>query len=390
MATKLPIYKTNEIAKLVGVSKNTLIRWEEEGLIPPAMRDGRGWRVWTKDALEKIIEIKKTKEFINKNYVPETRLIVNIIGYGNQGLVWAKNLKDSGVYVNVLLQEKSNSIRNARRDGFEVLGIEKSLRSGGIFCLLIPDEEHELFFKKYRGAVNDSCFFIFAHGYSVGYLGIDVNARKALLAPKGIATAVRFNYLEGKRTPACIYAESSSDEKIVKKLAGLLGLYPLIKASFLKEAVSDLFTEQAILCGGVPAIMFKTFEILKKNGIPEELIVQECIQELSYILDVIKKQGLYGMYKAISPAAFSGGLMFWEELDKGASLNEVLDKTLDDISSKEFISQDDKFDRSEELENIKKKVESFDHAINNLNHMNLDYKITLDKTEEGGTINVPD
>jgi ketol-acid reductoisomerase len=375
MTRKLPIYKTNEIAKLVGVSKNTLIRWEEEWLIPPAMRDGRGWRVWTKDALEKIIEVKKSKELINKNNVSDARLTVNIIGYGNQGTVWAKNLRDSGAYVNILLKERSDSIKLAKKDGFEVLGIEKALGNGGIFCLLIPDEEHEFFFKKYKDSINQSCLFIFAHGYSVGYTGLSFNARKALLAPKGIAKAVRFNYLEGKKTLSCFFAESSADEKTVKKLAVFLGLHPLIKTDFFKEALSDLFTEQAVLCGGVPAIILKTFNLLREQGVSEALIVQECIQELSYILDVIKKQGLYGMYKAISPLAFSGGIKVWKDIDNRLGIDEILEKAIADISSKRFIEQHSNFDRVKELEDMRERSEKFDQAINSL---------------KGGSINVPD
>jgi len=374
MVKNLPIYKTNEIAKLVGVSKNTLIRWEEDGLIPAAMRDGRGWRVWTKDALEKIIDVKKSKELVNKNNFSETRLTVNIIGYGNQGTVWAKNLRDSGVYVNVLLQEKSNSIKIVKRHGFEVLGIEKGLAKGGIFCLLIPDDEHEFFFKRYKKLLNNSCLLIFAHGYSVGYLDSNLNARKALLAPKGIAKAVRHNYLEGQKTPACYFAESVSDEKLLKKLAILLGLNPLMNTSFINEAVSDLFTEQAVLCGGVPSLILKTFDLLSKKGIPEKLIVEECIQELSYILDVIKKHGFYGMYKAISPIAFLGAVKVWKDIDKGLSVDELLEKTLDEILSKKLINQNESFDRNYELEKIRKKTEKFDNVINDI---------------KGGSTNVP-
>jgi ketol-acid reductoisomerase len=115
--------------------------------------------------------------------------------------------------------------------------------------------------------------------------------------------------------------------------------------------------------------------LLREKGVSEALIVQECIQELSYILDVIKKQGLYGMYKAISPIAFSGGIKVWKDIDKGFSVDQLLKKTIDEISSKQFIKQHSNFERDEELEDIRKRSEKFDQAINSL---------------KGGPINVSD
>ena len=174
-----PNYKTNELARLVGVSKNTLLRWEEDGLIPPALRDGRGWRVWSKTALEKIIELKKGKDFATKNPEFRNRLVVNIIGYGNQGSVWAKNLRDSGVVVHILLREESNSLKQASNDGFEIMSIQQGLEKGGIFCVMIPDEKQESFFDQYKAFINPTALFIFAHGYSVAYLGLNPKARKS-------------------------------------------------------------------------------------------------------------------------------------------------------------------------------------------------------------------
>ncbi|MEI6079315.1 MAG: MerR family DNA-binding transcriptional regulator [bacterium] len=361
-----PHYKTNELARLVGVSKNTLLRWEEAKLIPPAMRDGRGWRVWSKQALDKILELKKGKDLTSKTSDFKNRLVVNIIGYGNQGSVWAKNLKDSGAVVYVLLSDNSRSTRQARNDGFEVVSIEEGLERGGVFCLLIPDERHEDFFNKYKNRINPSSLFIFAHGYSIGYLGLDPKVRKALLAPKGIAKAVRFNYLDKRTTPAAYFVTSNTDKAIVKDLAEKLGLAPLLDATFFEEAVSDLFTEQVLLCGGVPYLMVRAFDMLKKKGIPEEVAVQECVHELSYILDVIKEKGIAGMYEAISPLAMSGGSKVWDDMDRGRSVEEVLINSLKDIESKKFISFFKKQNRESVLNNIKKKAVDFDKALHKL------------------------
>ncbi|MCX6113495.1 MAG: MerR family transcriptional regulator [Proteobacteria bacterium] len=362
-----PNYNTSELARLIGVSKNTLLRWEEEGLIPPALRDGRGWRVWSKSALEKIIELKKGKDLTVKNPEFRNRLVVNIIGYGNQGSVWAKNLRDSGAIVHILLREDSESLRQARNDGFEIISIQQGLESGGIFCVMIPDEKHETFFNQYKDFIRSTSLFIFAHGYSVAYMGLNPKARKALLAPKGIAKAVRFNYLDGKATPTAYFTESVRDVEIVKDLANKLGLAPLMNATFMEEATSDLFTEQVLLCGGVPALMVKTFNMLKENGVPEDIAVQECLQELSYILDVIKEKGIAGMYEAISPMAMAGGSKIWNDMDNGSPVSKILKNSFKDIDSKKIISFFKKHNREKTLDDIKKKTNDFDKALHRLN-----------------------
>lgn len=365
-----PYYKTNELARLVGVSKNTLLRWEEAGLIPSALRDGRGWRVWSKQALEKIMELKKGKDFTGpKSVDSRNRLLVNIIGYGNQGEVWAKNLRDSGAVVHVLLNEGSKSLKQVRNDGFEIMSIKKGLEQGGVFCLLIPDEQHKSFFEQHKDYINTSSLFVFAHGYSIGYLGLKPKVRKALLAPKGIAKAVRFNYLDGKKTPSAYFVESKDDEEIIRTMAEKIGLAPLIKTTFLDETVSDLFTEQVLLCGGVPALMVETFNMLKKKGISEEVAVQECVQELSYMIDVIKEKGLAGMYEAISPFAMAGGCKIWDDMDNGDSVQKIISNSFKDIDSKKLISFFKNHNRQKAMTNIKKKVYDFDKALHKLNNM---------------------
>ena len=360
-----PYYKTNELARLVGVSKNTLIRWEEEGLIPPPMRDGRGWRVWSKDAVEKIMELKKSKDF-RKPLDNDKKLTVNIIGYGNQGSVWAKNLKDSGALVNILLRPGSDSVRRVVNDGFEVLSIEQGLKQAhknSIFCMMIPDEEHMTFFKENENNIDKSFVFIFAHGFSVSFQGLRTKAKKILIAPKAIARLIRHNYLDGKTVPAVYSMEDEADIELVKTLTSKLGFSPLIRSSFEHETVSDLLTEQVIMCGGVPALIIETFEMLKSKGIPEDIAVQECLFELSYILDVVKEKGIAGMYQAISPVAASGGYKVFRQIDNGNSLKEVIKDSFRDIESKRFLTYFNDTKREEILGYIKKKAQNFDSAL---------------------------
>lgn len=362
-----PYYKTNELARLLGISKNTLLRWEEEGLIPSAMRDGRGWRVWTKECFDKILELKRSKELKKDiNVFSDHKLKVYIIGYGNQASVWAKNLKDSGAKVYILLRNKSSSASKAIDDGFEVFNIELGLKeapSSSIFCLLIPDEEHKKFFEQYEPLIKKDFVFIFAHGFSVAYDNIKTKAKKILLAPKAVAKQLRLKYLDSKTVPAVYCVDNDKDFKIVKELATAVGFAPLIKASFIQETMSDLLTEQAIMCGGVPALIIKTFEILKDNGIPEDIAVQECLFELSYILDLVKEKGIAGMYKAISPVASSGGYKIFKHIDKGASVNEVLESSFKDIRNKKFLKYFNQTKKQDVLNYINKKAKNFDTAL---------------------------
>jgi len=360
-----PYYKTNELARLVGVSKNTLIRWEEEGLIPPPMRDGRGWRVWSKDALEKIIEVKKSKDF-KKPSGNNARTVVHIIGYGNQGSVWAKNLRDSGVSVNVLLRLGSRSIKSVVNDGFEVMSIEQGLKQANknsVFCLMIPDEDHKAFFKEYEKIIDDSFVFVFAHGFSVAFDDVKTKAKTILLAPKSIAKLIRHNYLDHTATPV-VYSTSSNEETaLAKDLSAKLGFGPMIKSSFKEETISDLFTEQVIMCGGVPSLIIEAFELLKSKGISEEIAVQECLFELSYILEVIKEKGIAGMYNAISPVAASGGYKVFSDIEDGGSLKDIFKRSFADIDNKKFINYFNKTKRDDILKYIKKKAHNFDSAL---------------------------
>ena len=361
-----PYYKTNELAQLVGVSKNTLIRWEEEGLISAPMRDGRGWRVWNKDAVEKIIEIKKSKDFKKPLNGDNKKTVINIIGYGNQGSVWAKNLKDSGTFVNILLRPKSPSIRIALNDGFEVLSIEQGLKQApknSVFCLIIPDEEHKAFFKEYESFIDETFTFIFAHGFSVAFDNVKTKAKTILLAPKSIAKLIRNSYLDNKTVPAVYSVSNDAEQKLVNELSGKLGFAPLIKSTFEEETISDLFTEQVIMCGGVPSLIIEAFELLKSKGISEEIAVQECLFELSYILEVVKEKGIAGMYQAISPVAASGGYKVFGDIEDGNSLKEVFKRSFADIDNRKFVGYFNKTKREDILKYIKKKAHNFDSAL---------------------------
>jgi len=360
----MKVYSSLELAKLLGVSKNTLLRWEESKLIPEALRDGRGWRLWNKEHLHKILEFKNTVYGLKKAKVSDLR--ISIIGYGNQAKVWASILKTEGIKPKILLRKESITRKEAVRDGFEVKTIEQGLKEGSIFCLLIPDHEHESFFNKYKNLIDSKKLFIFAHGYSVSFLNIEIKARKALLAPKAIA-----NYILKHKTtkiPAAIFYQSSKDKKILYSIAKALNFYPLINISFKEEAISDLYTEQSLLCSSVPYLILKIFNKLVEYNIDKNIAVQETLFELTYILDTIKEHGFYTFYKKISPIAFKGSYEFIENLANIKELDLLLDKTLKNIVSKKFNHHN--FDKEKAITYFKKEAKVFDATLLNFTKLN--------------------
>lgn len=352
-------YSTAELAKLIGVSKNTVLRWEEQKLISAPYRDGRGWRVWDKNHLLEILEHKK--KFESHNVKSNKNLRVSIIGYGNQAKVWAKNLKSSGYNVKILLRKDSASFKNAFNDGFEAVELIQGLKEGTLFCLLIPDEEHEGFFKKYKEFLNSDKLFTFAHGYSIYYLKIKTEVRKVLLAPKAIATVIRERFFNNKPIPTAYYVENAKDKLISKELAKALGFYPLIDASFKEETVSDLYTEQALLCSSLPYFMLMTFNKLTENNFNKRLAFEECLNELDYIIQTIKEHGFYEFYKKISPIAFKGAMDFLEVLEKNTDLNSLLNNTFENIIKNKFTHLG--FNKDAMLKKIKNISKTFDETL---------------------------
>jgi ketol-acid reductoisomerase len=141
------------------------------------------------------------------------------------------------------------------------------------------------------------------------------------------------------------------------------GFYPLVEASFYEETVSDLFSEQAVLCSIVPYIIFKATEFLKSKGIPEEIAVYECLHELGFIIDVIKQKGFGGMYESISPVAMAGGLGILNEFKKSFDIDTYMEKIFSKIENKDFLNYLGNVDRKKLIQNIRHDSKSFDKSV---------------------------
>jgi ketol-acid reductoisomerase len=239
---------------------------------------------------------------------------VAIIGYGSQGHAHALNLKDSGVDVVVGLREGSGSEAKAKEHGLEVLPIADAASRGDLVMMLVPDELHRNVYEgEVRDGVAEGNMLLFGHGFSIHYgevqvpPGVDV----ALIAPKGPGHLVRRQYLEGSGVPGLVAVEqdaSGNAQALALAYAKGIGCTRggVIATSFKDETETDLFGEQAVLCGGASELVQAGFETLVEAGYDPKMAYFECLHELKLIVDLMYEKGLAGMRYSISNTAEYG------------------------------------------------------------------------------------
>jgi ketol-acid reductoisomerase len=239
---------------------------------------------------------------------------VAIIGFGSQGHAHAQNLKDSGVEVVVGLRDGSQSARAARDAGLDVAPVAEAASRGRIVMMLVPDELHRAVFEaEVRDGIAEGDLLGFGHGFSVHYgeveppPGVDV----ALIAPKGPGHLVRRQFTEGSGVPGLIaVAQDATGQARALALAYARGIGctrgGVIETTFKDETETDLFGEQAVLCGGASALVQAGFETLVEAGYDPEMAYFECLPELKLIVDLMYEKGLAGMRYSISNTAEYG------------------------------------------------------------------------------------
>jgi ketol-acid reductoisomerase len=239
---------------------------------------------------------------------------VAIIGYGSQGHAHALNLKDSGVDVVVGLREDSGSADAARGHGLEVLPIADAASRGDLVMLLVPDELHRTVWEsEVRDGIAEGNLLLFGHGFSVHYgeveppPGVDV----ALVAPKGPGHLVRRQYTEGSGVPGLVAVQQDATGRardLALAYAKGIGCTRggVIETSFKDETETDLFGEQAVLCGGASELVQAGFETLVEAGYDPRMAYFECLHELKLIVDLMYEKGLAGMRYSISNTAEYG------------------------------------------------------------------------------------
>src|SRR6201991_1784785 len=241
---------------------------------------------------------------------------VAIIGFGSQGHAHALNLKDSGVSVVVGLREGSASADAAKAPGLEVLPVAEVASRGDIVMVLVPDElHHDVYENEVRDGIAEGNTLLFGHGFSVHYgeveppPGVDVG----LVAPKGPGHLVRRQYLEGSGVPCLVaVAQDASGDALGVALAYAKGIGGtrggVIETTFKDETETDLFGEQAVLCGGVTELVRAGYETLTEAGYDPRLAYFECLHELKLIVDLMYEKGIAGMRYSISNTAEYGDL----------------------------------------------------------------------------------
>jgi ketol-acid reductoisomerase len=275
---------------------------------------------------------------------------VAIIGYGSQGHAHALNLKDSGVDVVVGLRESSKSVAEARQQGLEVLPVTDAASRGDIVMMLVPDELHRAVWEQeVADGIADGNLLMFGHGFSVHYgevvppAGVDV----ALAAPKGPGHLVRRQFLEGSGVPGLIaVAQDATGNARALALAYSKGIGctrgGVIETTFKDETETDLFGEQAVLCGGASELVQAGFETLVEAGYDPEMAYFECLHELKLIVDLMYEKGLAGMRYSISNTAEYGDYTRGKRVitdETRASMRKILAEIQSGDFAREWIAE---------------------------------------------------
>jgi ketol-acid reductoisomerase len=241
---------------------------------------------------------------------------VAILGYGSQGHAHALNLKDSGVDVVVGLREGSSSADKAKRDGVRVESIADAASEGDLVMVVLPDEKQAgVFEAEIHDGIAPGNLLMFAHGFSIHYAQIDPGPEigVGMVAPKGPGHLVRRQFLEGNGVPGLIavHRDPGGDARdLVLAYAKGIGCTRagVIETTFKDETETDLFGEQAVLCGGVTELVRAGYETLVEAGYDPRLAYFECLHELKLIVDLMYEKGISGMRYSISNTAEYGDL----------------------------------------------------------------------------------
>ncbi len=241
---------------------------------------------------------------------------VAIIGYGSQGHAHANNLKDSGVDVVVGLRPGSASEAKARNAGLTVQPVDAAVRGADLVMVLVPDEHQaRLYRDTIAPAVKEGATLAFAHGFNIHYGQIEPRADLdvVMIAPKGPGHLVRSTYTQGGGVPTLIAIHQDASGRargiaLSYASANGGGRAGVIETTFKEETETDLFGEQAVLCGGATALVQAGFETLVEAGYAPEMAYFECLHELKLIVDLMYEGGIANMRYSISNTAEYGDL----------------------------------------------------------------------------------
>lgn len=271
---------------------------------------------------------------------------IAIIGYGSQGHAHAQNLRDSGMDVIVGLYEGSKSAEIAKKDGFEVYLVSEAVKLASIIMVLVNDEkQYSIYKKSIEPFLTKGKTLGFAHGFNIHFKRIvpSIEIDVIMIAPKGPGHTVRWQYLEGHGVPSlyAVYQDPSGEAVgVAMAYAAAIGAgrVGIMETTFKEETETDLFGEQAVLCGGVTALMQAGFEVLVEAGYKPENAYFECIHEMKLIVDMIYKGGFNYMRYSISDTAEYGDYTVGPKIITSKTKN-VMKKVLKNIQSGKFAEE---------------------------------------------------
>jgi len=240
---------------------------------------------------------------------------IAVIGYGIQGSAQALCLRDSGLDVVVGLRENGPSWKRAKKDGMVVMPIDEAAKKGDVIMLLTPDMTHKkIYYEKVEPNLKEGDALYFSHGFNItfGLIKPKKDIDVIMVAPKGPGAKLREEYLRGFGIPAlvAVYQDHTGNAKeLALALAKAMHFTKagVLECTFDQETLSDLFGEQAVLCGGVTELIKAGFETLVEDGFPPEIAYFEVLHELKLIVDLIQEGGLEYMWSRVSETARYGG-----------------------------------------------------------------------------------
>ncbi len=280
---------------------------------------------------------------VNKKALKGARIA--ILGYGSQGRAHALNLKDSGYDVVVGVRKSGDSWAKAKKDGVAVAEPTEAVKGADLVAMLTPDLTQKDLYKQVIGNIEKGATLLFAHGFNV-HVG-QIKPRKdldvVLIAPKGPGGLVRRQFQQGRGVPSLMAVYQNPTKKAKDKalayadgIGGTRG--GVLTTTFAEETETDLFGEQAVLCGGATELVVKGFETLVEAGYQPEVAYYECLHELKLIVDLLHEGGLAKMHKFISETAKYGDLTRGPRIVNNSTKKEMR-KILKEIQEGKFARQ---------------------------------------------------
>jgi ketol-acid reductoisomerase len=274
---------------------------------------------------------------------------IAVLGYGSQGRAHAMNLRDSGYDVIIGVRPDGNTTPKAQRDGFTVKAPAEAVKGCGLVAFLAPDLAQGQLYKDIEPNLTKGATLLFAHGFNIHYKLVEPRADLdvILIAPKGPGDLVRRQYEQGRGVPCLVaVAQDASGKAKARALAYAHGIGGtrggVLETTFREETETDLFGEQAVLCGGATELIVRGFQTLVEAGYQPEVAYFECMHEMKLIVDLLHEGGLKKMHQYVSDTAKYGDLTRGPRIIDShvrENMKQVLKEVQDGTFAKQWIEE---------------------------------------------------